>query len=92
MNMTNCTAATLRAILCFIDSGKTPKIAYDRDDLAQDLIDKITAAVGDRAGSESVSIMFDKDEDELHRQFVGVTQNIGSIFENIVSANGGRIA
>lgn len=92
MNTINCTAATLRAILCFIDSGKTPKIAYDRDDLAQELIDKIRIAVNDSAGSESVSVMFGENQEELHRQFVGVMQNIGSVFASIIFVNGGRIA
>ncbi len=32
------TAATLRAVLCFLDPENTPKIAYDNDLLAMPLI------------------------------------------------------
>ena len=75
------TASTLRAILCYIDPENTPKIAYDRDDLAEELIAKIKEAVGDRDGSMKVSISFDWSEIELERQFYGVCKNIASIFD-----------
>ena len=83
MNMIHCTASTLRAILCYINSGKTPNIAYDNDDLIQPLIDKVKSAVGDLAGSESASIMFSDDEVELRKQFSGVCKNIKGIFSGI---------
>ena len=55
------------------------------------LIDKIRFAVGDRDGSQGVTIAFDNDETELHRQFIGVCQNIGDIFSSVVNISGGRI-
>ena len=84
-----CTAATLKAILCYIDPEQTAKIAYDNDEYAQPLIDKVTAAVGNTDGSQSVMILFGHDETELHRQFAGVCKNIAGIFDSIVKVNGG---
>jgi hypothetical protein len=84
MRTTQMTAATLRAILCYIDSGVTPPIAYDKDEYAKPLADKIRAAVGDRGGSQSASVMFDDSESELRRQFVGVCENISNTFGSIV--------
>lgn len=77
-------ASTLKAILCYIDPTATPKIAYDRDDMAEPLIAKVKEALGDRDGSQQVSIRFSDDEAELKRQFVGVCENIGDIFTTIV--------
>jgi hypothetical protein len=77
------TASTLKAILCYIDAEKTPKIAYDRDDMAIPLADKIKQALGDRDGSQEVCISFGYDEAELERQFGGVCKNIKTIFESI---------
>jgi hypothetical protein len=77
------TASTLKAILCYIDPKNTPKIAYDRDDLAEELIAKIKEAVGNHDGSESVSINFDWSEGELERQFLGVCKNISFIFDDL---------
>jgi hypothetical protein len=77
------TASTLRAILCYIDPEHTVKIAYDRDDLAEELIAKVKEAVGDRDGSEDVSIGFDWSEIELERQFFGVCKNISFIFNDL---------
>lgn len=79
------TAATLRAILAFTDPLNTPKIAYDKDDLAIPLIEKIRDAVGGRDGSQSVTLWFDNDEDELKRQFNGICRNIQSIFSTLES-------
>jgi hypothetical protein len=76
-------AAALRTILCYIDPENTPKIAYDKDEYAKPLIDKIKNAVGDRDGSQSVSISFGYDETELERQFFGVCQIIGDIFTGL---------
>ena len=83
MRQFNLTAATLHAMLCFVRSGKTRTIAYDRDDLAEPLADKLQEAVEERAGSESVSIHFSADEDELFRQFQGCASNIKGIFSDL---------
>jgi hypothetical protein len=77
---THLTAATLRAILCYIDPQNTPKVAYDKDDMAEPLIKKVKEAVGDKDGSESVSISFAYGETELERQFYGVCSEIAEIF------------
>jgi hypothetical protein len=77
------TASTLKAILCYIDAEKTPKIAYDRDDMAIPLIKKVKEALGDRDGSQDVSISFGYGEEELERQFSGVCENIEQIFNDI---------
>lgn len=76
-------ASTLKAILCYIDPTATPKIAYDRDDLAEPLIAKVKNALGDRDGSQEVHISFNDDEAELQRQFSGVCENIGHIFTSL---------
>jgi hypothetical protein len=69
----------------FIDPNNTPKIAYDNDKLSQPLIDKIKEALGERDGSQSVSISFSYNEEgkELERQFNGVCKNIKSIFDQL---------
>jgi hypothetical protein len=79
----NTTASTLKAILCFIDAEKTPKIAFDDDSLAIPLINKIKKEIGDRDGSQSVSIGFNNEEEELLRQFNGVCGNIKDIFSSV---------
>ena len=43
-----CTAATLRAMLEFIDPKGTPQIAYDDVTLANALTEKVREAIGDR--------------------------------------------
>lgn len=80
MGTTHLTAASLRAILCFIDPVNTPKIAFDKDEFATPLIKKVKEAVGDRDGSQSVSITFDDNEAELKRQFNGVCGIINQCF------------
>ncbi len=79
----NMTAATLKALLCFINSGVTPSMAYDKDELTEPLIKKIENAVGDRAGTQHAGIMFGEGEDELHRQFTGCAKNIQNLFSSI---------
>lgn len=69
MGTTFTTASVLKAILHFIDAEKTPKIAYDNDELAQPLIDKVKRAIGERDGSQGVSISFNHEEQELEEQF-----------------------
>ena len=83
MKVLNLTAATLKAILCFIDAEKTPKIAFDSDALAKPLADKIKEALGDRDGSQNVTISFHTEESELMRQFNGVCGEVKNIFEQI---------
>jgi len=81
--MLTCTASTLRAILCYLDPTNTPKIAYDKDELALPLIDKIKDALGDKDGSQTVHINFsnfNNEERELERQFSMVSKNISDIF------------
>ncbi len=85
MNLT-LTAATLRAMLCYIDPNNTRKIAYDTDDkkIIEALINRVKHSVGDRDGIELVNISFHPiAEAELIRQFVGVTHNIFSVFQEI---------
>ena len=82
------TAATLRAILCYIDPEHTPKIAYDNSEYAPALIEKIKRAVGDKDGSEDVTISFSYSEKELERQFYGVCSRIDEIFGFIKGITG----
>lgn len=82
------TASTLRAMLCYIDAEHTPKIAYDKTEYALALIEKIKNAVGDKDGSEDVTISFSYSEDELERQFYGVCSNIAEIFGFIKGISG----
>jgi hypothetical protein len=81
--MINLTASALKTILCYIDAEKTPKIAFDNDEYALPLIEKIKNALGDSDGSQSVSVHFGYNEAELERQFYGVCKNIGEIFASI---------
>lgn len=76
------TAAIIRAILCFIDPTQTPKIAYDKDELAQPLIDHLKEAVGDADGTIKVRLSFIGKE-ELEHQFYGVCGNIERIFDTL---------
>jgi hypothetical protein len=82
------TAAVLRAVLCFIDPENTPKIAYDKDEYAKPLIKKIKEAIGEKDGSQSVTLSFDVNEEELMRQFNGVCRNIGGIISVITENTG----
>jgi len=77
------TAATLKAILCFIDAENTPKIAFDDDSLAIPLADKLKEAIGNYDGSQTVSLIFYDDEDQLARQFKGVCGNMKEIYEGL---------
>ena len=86
-HMINCTASTLRAVLCYIDPESTPKIAYDKDDYTEQLIARVKEAVGDRDGSQSVSIIL---EGELARQFAGVCKNIKACMSSVVFCLGGE--
>lgn len=81
--MISCTAASIHAVLAFIDPTNTPKIAYDRDDLALPLIAKLKASVGDYDGSQIVAIHFSDDEHELQQQFSGICKNLSKIFDLI---------
>lgn len=74
------TASVLKAILCFIDAKKTPKIAFDKDEYAKPLRNKIKSSLGNKDGSQKVCISFSDDEDELQRQFSGVCENISTVF------------
>lgn len=74
---TSTSAASLKAILCFIDPTNTPKIA------AIPLIEKIKKAVGDRDGSQSVSISFGEDEEVLANEFHAVCEKINSVFNSL---------
>lgn len=77
------TASTLHAILAYTNPTQTPKIAYDRDDLALPLIDKIKESVGDLDGSKTCSIHFKNTENELHEQFVKICSAIADTFMNL---------
>lgn len=81
--MLNCTAAGLRAILCFIDAQNTPKIAFDNDSLAIPLANKIKEALGNRDGSQSVYISWNEEDSEIVKQFHGVCKNIKSVFDQL---------
>jgi len=54
----NCTAASLRAVLCYVDSGVTTTIAYDDDSLAEPLARKLEDTLGKKGGSQSVTLVF----------------------------------
>ncbi len=77
------TAATLRAILCYIDPNNTPKTAFDDDSLAEPLRNKIKEAVGDSDGSQSVTIFWGDHEENLFRQFTGICRKIKEVFEDL---------
>lgn len=79
------TASVLLAVLAFTDPTSTPKIAYDNDELAQPLIDKIKSALGDKDGSQEVYLSFGNNDEEmeLEYQFSNICGNIGSIFNSI---------
>ena len=78
-----CTAASLRALLCYLNSGVTVDIAFDKDELAPALIEKVKNAVGARGGSQGVSIHFGEDDQELKRQFEGCASHVEAIFKGL---------
>ena len=88
--MVHCRAGALRAVLCFIDPEHTPKIAWDKDEFVEPLIAKVKEAVGERDGSEQVSISFNDSEQELARQFAGVCNAISDVMGSIVFVMGGK--
>ena len=81
------TAGTIRAILAFINPNNTPKIAYDNNEYAEPLINKLIDCIGDKDGSQEVYLSFNAEEQELSRQFFGVCNNISIIFTNIYRNN-----
>lgn len=83
MRTIHCTAASLRAVLCYIASGQTPAIAYDRDDMAKPLADKLTEACNSHHGSIGIMLHFSEEETELQRQFEGCVSNIEGIFRQL---------
>jgi hypothetical protein len=88
MNTLYCTAASLRAILCYIDPNNTPKIAFDTDDVTviNTLIERLRDCLRDKDGSETVILKFDMDKEfdrELLRQFNGVCGLIRDIFDHL---------
>jgi len=86
--MLTTTAATLKAILCFIDPENTPKIAYDNDALALPLIAKIKPLIGDKDGSQEIQLDFSLEETELLEQFNGVCALISEVFSNVQFVTG----
>lgn len=89
MRMINCTAATLRAVLCYTDSGITPTVAFDKDELAYPLAKKLRDTLGNKGGSQMVAIIFNGSAEEmaLLRQFEGVIKEINSIFVQLKEGN-----
>jgi|GEM_PF-6781228 len=75
-------ATDLRAILYYIDPEGGPRIAYDCDALADDLVEAVSQAVGQAQGDIPVSIDFG-DNELLERQFEGVVGNIVDIMSFI---------
>jgi len=78
------TASSIKAILCYIDAEKTPKIAFDKNEYAIPLANKLKEALGESDGSQPVMICFRDGEEELVRQFNGVCGNIQSAFDSLV--------
>lgn len=70
-------------MLCYIASGVTPDIAYDRDEYAKPLAEKLRTALGERGGSQPVEIHFGEEEAELRRQFEGCAYHIAEIWEEM---------
>jgi hypothetical protein len=77
------TASTLIAVLAYIDPNTTPKIAYDNDQLAIPLINKLKETIGDKDGSQQVYLSFGQDEADLQNQFSKIVANIADIFSTI---------
>jgi len=81
----NCTAASLRAVLCYVDSGVTTTIAYDDDSLAEPLARKLEDTLGKKGGSQSVTLVFGAREEALERQFECVCSSIGAIMRTLAA-------
>jgi hypothetical protein len=75
------TAAALTAILCFISPSEGEQITSGKTKIDDPtlLIDKLKEAVGDKTGSERVSISF-SEEEELHNEFVEVCKWMVEVF------------
>lgn len=81
MNTIYVTAGVLRAVLVLIDPENTPKIAYNRDDLALPLINHLKKTIGDKDGTQIVELSFKDTPEGLEQQFYGVCKNMAMIFE-----------
>jgi len=79
MNIIHTTASALLSILAFTNPETTPKIAFDKDEYAQPLIDKLIECIGGRDGSQRVQLRFNEDEKELKNQFNGICGAIENI-------------
>ena len=78
-----CTAASLRSVLQFIDPEGGPQIAYEDNSLAGPLVEKVRNAVGDQHGGQRVQLVFVSGERRLSEEFNGVTRNISTLFSNL---------
>jgi len=79
----NTTASCIKAILAFTDPEKTPKIAYEKDELAIPLINKLKESIGDKDGSLRVSVNFSNEEQDLREEMMGICGNISDIFSGL---------
>jgi hypothetical protein len=83
MTQLSTTASVLNAVLAFINPEQTPKIAWDRDDLAIPLIEKVKQAVGNYDGSLRVTLSFTDSEADLEYQFSNVCKAISEILKTV---------
>ena len=83
MREIHCTAASLNAMIQYTSAGSIPPIAFDRDDLAEPLAQKLREAVKGKERSDNVALSFSDDEKDLQRQFEGCAYHIADIWAKL---------
>ena len=80
MRLIFCTAASMRAMLDFIDPETGGKVACKDDDLTEALIKKIRDTLDKAHGGHIGSINFKPGEDDLQERFEDIAKNISDTF------------
>lgn len=83
MRIIHCTAASLNAMIQYTSAGSIAPIAFDRDDLAEPLAQKLRDAVEGKERSDNVTLSFSDDEKELQRQFEGCADGMADIWSRL---------
>lgn len=76
------TAASFRALLCYIDPVNTPKISADDDSLIDEIIARVKKVVGDKDGSQDLAWHYNG-SDPVDMQIVKCFRNIEKAIHSV---------